>query len=68
MQDMPNYVNDWCLKWRIMVNPTKSNVVHFRNTGKQRSNFQFHVGVNNLAYADSYKYLGVVFNEFLDLT
>ena len=67
MQDMLNYVNEWCSKWRLKVNPTKSNVVHFRNSGKQRSNYQFHVGVHNLSYADSYKYLGVVFNEFLDL-
>ena len=30
LQDMLNTVSDWCLKWRLKANPTKSQVVHFR--------------------------------------
>ena len=53
-------------KWRIYVNNTKSNVLHFRRKNVDRSVFQFRIGDMPLNYSDKYKYLGVVLNEFLD--
>lgn len=55
MQDMLNYVHDWCRKWRIIINYEKSKVVHFRNKGKSRSNFQFRIGSSYLMFTDIYK-------------
>ena len=34
MQRMLDHVSNWCNKWRLRVNYTKSAVIHFRNKGK----------------------------------
>ena len=31
MQELLNFVNDWCRKWRLIINLSKSNAMHFRN-------------------------------------
>lgn len=54
------------LKWRLRINSQKSKVVHFRKNRSKISNFNFHLGENNLDYEASYKYLGVIFDENRD--
>jgi hypothetical protein len=68
MQDMLDYVHEWCRKWRLIINIEKSKVVHFRNKGKNRSNFQFRIGDCFVLFTDMYKYLGVNLHEHLDFT
>lgn len=63
MQHMLDTVDAWCRKWRLRINSQKSKVVHFRKNRSKRSNFNFHLGENNLDYEASYKYLGVIFDE-----
>ncbi len=31
LQTMLNKLNEWCSKWKMSINETKTNVVHFRN-------------------------------------
>ena len=33
LQYMLNKVSDWCKNWRMKINPTKTNIVHFRYLG-----------------------------------
>ena len=66
MQAMLDFVHEWCRKWRLRVNYAKSNVVHFRNKGKDCSTFGFHIGDQPVEYATVYRYLGIHMQENLD--
>ena len=66
MQDLLNFVHEWCRKWRLIINFSKTNAMHFRNKGKARSNFEFKIGDQLLQYTSVYRYLGVHLNEHLD--
>ena len=44
----------------------KTKIIHFRNPAQQQSAFQFHCGDAVIALVDRYRYLGLVFTEFLD--
>ena len=58
----------WCIEWRLSINITKSNIVHFSGSRKKRSNFNFHYGDTSLEYKDEYKYLGIYLDEHLNFT
>ena len=68
MQTMLDFTNDWCNKWRLGINHSKSNCMHFRNKGKSRSKYLFKVKGYVLEYTDTYKYLGIFINDFLDFS
>ena len=50
----------------MTVNCDKSNIIHFRTNGTPMSDHVFKLGTDVLEYVHSYKYLGIVLNEFLD--
>ena len=58
-------LNIWCHKWRLKLNITKSNVNHFRNVPKRRSEVDFNIGTDKIDYVSSYKYLGLILDEHL---
>ena len=66
MQCLLDHVLNWCNKWRLRINYTKSAVMHFRNKGKRRSDYAFHIGTKTIEYVSSYKYLGIMLHENLD--
>ena len=66
MQRMLDHVSNWCNKWRLRVNYTKSAAMHFRNKGKRRCENAFHIGNKTIEYVSSYKYLGVVLCDNMD--
>ena len=68
MQDLLNFVNAWCRKWHLKINFSKTNAKHFRNKGKNQSNFEFKVGNQNVEYTSVYRYLGVHINDYLDFS
>ncbi len=57
----------WCNKWRFIINPSKSNVVHYRNPPKVQTGYRFSLGPNGpkIEISDSYKYLGVYLDQYL---
>ncbi len=59
-------IENWCKKWRLKVNTGKTNVVHFRNRRKKNTNFNFKFDGVSLDIVEKYKYLGNIFNEYLD--
>ena len=59
LQRLIDIVHNWCCKYRFIVNPNKSNIVHFRNPPKKRTEFKFSLGtVAELEVVENYKYLG----------
>ena len=56
----------WCQKWRMVVNETKTQIVHFRGPNIDRTNFVFQYNDKILDVVPRYKYLGVVLDEFLN--
>ena len=66
LQNLIDIVHNWCCKYRFIINPNKSNVVHFRNPPKQRTDFKFRLGnVAELTVVENYKYLGTFLDEYL---
>ena len=68
LQIMLDTMYDWCSKWRLSVNRTKSQIIHFRRSKQKVTNFVFKYGGQNLEIVKEYKYLGVIFDEHLKFT
>ena len=66
LQCLLDIVSVWCNRNCMSVNFSKTKVIHFRNQSVDKSAFQFKCGELNINYADSYKYLGLVLNEYLN--
>ena len=65
LQKMLDHVGNWCNKWQMKVNTEKTNIVHFRNKRKPVTKFEFKINNCKINIADSYRYLGVIFDEYL---
>ena len=66
LQKLLDRVHSWCLKWKMQLNYTKSNIVHFRTNRRPRTTFSFKCGNNDLLTLNNYKYLGVLLDEHLN--
>ena len=66
LQAMLNYVNQWCNKWKLSINGVKSQIIHFRKRRRTQTSFNFQIGKSELKVVQSYKYLGVIFDEHLN--
>ena len=66
LQSLINIVNLWCCKHRLEANLLKTEVMHVRPPLVQRSKFNFKFGQRKINFCQSYKYLGLTINQFLD--
>ena len=66
LQDILFIIENWCKKCRLEINLTKTNILHVRSTRKQQSKFTFLFDKKPVPYCNSYKYLGININEYLD--
>ncbi len=66
LQTILTKLNEWCSKWKMSINETKTNVVHFRNKHQLKTQYVFKVGNNSLNVVDRYKYLVIILNTFLE--
>ncbi len=66
LQHMLDTLSKWCSKWRLNINIYKTTVVHFRMPSIVKTEYNFTCSGNNICVVDSYKYLGLMFNEHLD--
>uniref|UniRef100_A0A671WXT4 Reverse transcriptase domain-containing protein n=1 Tax=Sparus aurata TaxID=8175 RepID=A0A671WXT4_SPAAU len=41
LQNMLNLVSSWCHKWRLVINKSKTQIMHFRNKGMERTEFLY---------------------------
>ncbi len=63
LQAMLDTVSDWRQRWRLSVE--KTNVLHFRTSGTVKTEFEFKCSGVGLEISESYKYLGLVFYEYM---
>ena len=66
LQSMLSVLSEWCGQNDMSVNCTKSNIVHFRPPSQRRTTYVFTCCNETLSIVDSYMYLGLLLNEFLD--
>ena len=65
LQIQLDFINEWCKKWRLIINHNKSNVIHFGKRNDRQSNFVFLFGHLLIYTVQTYTYLGIVFDEHL---
>jgi hypothetical protein len=65
LQKMLDFTYEWCLKWRAKVNCNKTKVVDFKPKGEPTTSFRFKIGNNDIDIVQHYKYLGIIFDEYL---
>ena len=66
LQDQLDFIHRWCQKWRMSVNESKTQVIHFRPPRTPRSDFKWSFGDTQLDTVSIYKYLGVHLDEHLN--
>ena len=59
-------VQSWCIKWRLDVNLSKTNILHIRPKRRQQSKYVFLFNNRPVEYCKFYKYLGCYLDEHLD--
>ena len=59
--------NDYCLSWGLTINFEKSKIMHFRPRSTKQTVTILRCGNNEMELVKQYKYLGLIFTEFLDL-
>ena len=65
-QEILGIIENWCKKWRLEIDLTKTNILHIRKGRKQQSKFTFLFGMKPVIYCQYYKYLGVNINGYID--
>ena len=66
LQSLIFIVENWCKKWRLELNLTKTNIMHVRQKHENQSRFWFIFDQKSVPYSTNYKYLGTTINQFLD--
>ena len=59
-------VNEWCKDCDLKVNVEKCNVIHLIKKKTEQTRCVFKIGEQIIQTTQSYRYLGVVLNEFLE--
>ena len=63
LQSLLNATNDWCRTNDMVVNCSKSNVIHFRNPSLSRTELIFKCGDSALQVVERYTYLGLLLSN-----
>ena len=65
LQSLLDEVYKWCYKWRLKVNESKTEVLHFQKTKVIFTNVAFKYGNSSLEKVSSYKYRGIIMDVHL---
>ena len=66
LQALIDIVYLWCCKFRLEANLLKTEILHVRKSSITCSKFQFKFGKREINYCQSYKYLGLYIDQFLN--
>jgi len=66
LQTILNAVHKWCQSWRMKINVSKTNVVHFRKQSQPLTTHKFTIGNDEVKTTSQYKYLGCMLSDTLD--
>ncbi len=67
LQKMMDKLNSWA-KWEMVINEKKTEVMHFRPSCIKCTEQIVTCGRAQIQVVDKYRYLGLVFNEFMDMS
>ena len=67
LQYLLDLTADWCKKWRVVINTSKTKVMQFKKKAMMRSDHAFHLDGERLDCVESYKYLGVILDSALNM-
>ena len=56
LQLMLDVLNDWCRKWRLVINRDRTKVMHFRLNSMEKCRANFTCSDLHLDLTDHYKY------------
>ena len=68
LQKMINALHEWTVKWHLSVNTEKTQVMHIRKHQTQRTDYAFQFGGSFLRVTESYRYLGLDINEYINFS
>jgi len=63
LQNSLDVLEDYCKRWRLTVNTTKTKIMIFQKGGRLPSNLHFTYDGNDLEIVKLFKYLGVMFSS-----
>ena len=66
LQNQLDIVSQWCSKWRMEINQSKTKILHFRPKSVNLTSYSFQCGTYDISVSSKYKYLGLVFNDYMD--
>lgn len=66
LQHLLGVLSEWCQLNQMDINADKTKVVHFRTPSTDRSHCSFKIGLHDILISGSYKYLGLLLDEFLN--
>ena len=66
LQKLLKVTEDWCNRWRLKLNCTKSHVIHFKKLGNPAAEVEFKINNNRIDLVNSCQYSEVIFNEHLN--
>ncbi|MES9881349.1 MAG: reverse transcriptase domain-containing protein, partial [Sedimenticola sp.] len=61
MQNALNFLSEYCQKWKLKVNTTKTKIVVFRKGGMLPRNLHFYYNGSEIEIVTKFTYLGIVF-------
>ena len=67
LQIMLNKLSEWCCKWRLAINRDKTKIIHVRPVNVPQCTDTFSCGNINIEMTDRYEYIGLWFQENLDM-
>ena len=62
-----NCMVQWCAEWGVKINVAKCGIMHMRKKTVERSNLKFVIDGEEVPVVSSYKYLGCIVDEFLEM-
>ena len=62
-----NCMVQWCAEWGVKINVAKCGIMHVRKKTMKRSNLKFVIDGEEVPVVSSYKYLGCIVDEFLEM-
>ncbi|MCW4344867.1 MAG: reverse transcriptase domain-containing protein, partial [Candidatus Thiodiazotropha endolucinida] len=63
LQHALSMFSEYCNKWRLTVNISKTKVIIFNSRGKPKPTLQFTFNGHNIDIINEYKYLGIYFSQ-----
>jgi hypothetical protein len=67
LQIMLNTLQEYCCKWRLLINTNKTQIMHFKKPSQPETDFEFQYGGNAIPKTKTYRYLGINMNNSLDI-